>query len=156
MFSFVSAESGTMPKPAARLPAGANVNHMRDERTDVGHLQAIKSFLIQYMYSITGHMPTEDSKIAAIAECLLQTPKISLFCPALHCNHSQGSFHPARIATSVRSVPQHASNARRNPTRDATRQFRILGKSFRATHELWCDKPSTNPAVQGSPMIHSL
>jgi hypothetical protein len=84
---------------------------------------------------------------------LLQTPKISLFCPALHCNHSQGSFHPARIATSVRSVPQHASNARRNPTRDATRQFRILGKSFRATHELWCDQPG-RPRVSNDPLYN--
>lgn len=55
------------------------------------------------------------------------------------------------LPISLRSVPQHASNARRNPTRDATRQFRILGKSFRATHELWCDRtldqPSRRPRV---------
>jgi len=99
-----------MPKPAAGLPAGANVNHMRNERGPGN-----QSFLVQY--SIAGHVPTEDSKIAVIAECLLQTASSLFFPPrTLHCNHSQASFHPARIA----KVGAPSTPATQDATRPAT------------------------------------
>lgn len=141
MFSFVSAESGTMPKSAAGLPAGANVNHMRNERRPaVISRQSILSGTVQHRCTRAhGTM----ARVFAANCYSLSSPHSALKSVAAFV--SSCPYHP-------KSVPQHASNARRNSTRDATRQFRILGKSFRATHELWCDRTLDNPAAQGSPL----
>jgi hypothetical protein len=62
---------------------------------------------------------------------LQQSPCVcSLSQPHYSKVHLQGSFHPAR--TWLRSVPAR----KMQPDPPATRQFRILGKSFRATMTL--------------------